>query len=735
MKVPTQDNFSVMPDALPQARFNAPNVPDAGRQASAFGAVATGVGGQLSDFALQIAKEINETRTEDARNQLSAFADELRHDPEKGLFNQHGLRALQRDSGMALPDEYGKAFRDRFEEISAGLGNDEQRRMLQKSFVAMEADLRGAAMTHLSKQFKTYQAETNAATVQNRGNGIAANWRDDAALDENARGLHEAVLKSAVLNGWGEEKTLSELTAAGSRFFGQAVMGALDNNDTARAQALLERFRPAMDAETAARLDKALQGQRDDEAAHDGAQAVINGVKDDGSIDVVIPLGGSTGKGGIFRAESASHHSMNGEKGLNFDSMTTADVQRAQKKHEGAGGATGAAGLFQIMPATLKEAVKKGKIPADMRWTRDNQINVVGAYLLFDKRADSVGAYLSGKSGDRRAAQEGMAAEFAGFKRPSGSGAYDGVQGNRATVSADEVGAALDKAREAYRQALTRGRDVAQAAAAQALVSGGSAAKSFRLRAGDEAEAERLVAAIKDPRERAVAQKALREGYSLFHARQTQEKRDYADFQNGVREKLAMGGRLSASDRARLKPSDAYDLERYTWAVRNGREDALFQENRDDFLAYKVRPELLSKMSEAEILALETKFGATKTAQLLEDWKKMAEAKEKGVKAQPQVKAAVVNDIARLYKVDRKDDPERYHALADNVQWLNNGLRVKLGREPSAEELLAAAKKMQAEDELKIKDGWFWDDTEKELRMTKAEKRAAEYWKNKEAGK
>ncbi|MFC2754125.1 MAG: hypothetical protein ACFN9G_12595, partial [Cardiobacterium sp.] len=334
MRVPTQDNFSVMPDALPQARFNAPNVPDAGRQASAFGAAATGVGGQLSDFALQIAKEINETRTEDARNQLSAFADELRHDPEKGLFNQHGLRALQRDSGMALPDEYGKAFRDRFEEISAGLGNDEQRRMLQKSFVAMEADLRGAAMTHLSKQFKTYQAETNAATVQNRGNGIAANWRDDAALDENARGLHEAVLKSAVLNGWGEEKTLSELTAAGSRFFGQAVMGALDNNDTARAQALLERFRPAMDADTAARLDKALQNVVE-------MNAVDSARYDSKTDSYTISLPDGSRNRGIFRAESANHHAMNGEKGLNFDAMTTADVRQAQKKHEGAGGATG----------------------------------------------------------------------------------------------------------------------------------------------------------------------------------------------------------------------------------------------------------------------------------------------------------------------------------------------------------------------------------------------------------
>ena len=69
------------------------------------------------------------------------------------------------------------------------------------------------------------------------------------------------------------------------------------------------------------------------------------------------------------------------------------------------------------------------------------------------------------------------------------------------------------------------------------------------------------------------------------------------------------------------------------------------------------------------------------------------------------------------------------------MQDLNDALRVKLGREPTAEELLAAAKKMQAEDELKIKDGWIWDDKEAVLRMTAAEKQAAAYWKNKEAGK
>lgn len=732
-----QDNFEVLPGAFSGVRFNAPQVGDAGAQASAFGRAASGAGESMAAFALKMQQEVNGTRAQAADNVLSAAYDELLYHPESGLLNQRGLNALQRESGMPLAEEYGQALRAKYEEVAAGLGNDAQREMLRQSYEKMAAGLNGKALAHTSDEFRRYRSETAQATVDNRGNALAAGWRDDADVDGNARDLAQAVLSLGQMNGWDGEQLRTELTQAGTRFFSQAVMNALDANDTARAQALLDRFRPGMAADAVARLEKALQGQRDEAAAFDGAQAVINGVHDDGSIDVVIPLGGESGRGGIFRAESASHHSMNGEKGLNFDSMTTADVRQAQKKHEGAGGATGAAGLFQIMPATLKEAVRKGKVPADMRWTRENQINVVGTYLLFDKRGDSVGAYLSGQSNDRTAAQEGMAAEFAGFKRPSGSGAYDGVQGNRATVSADEVGAALDKAREAYRQALPRGRDVAQAAAAQAMVAGGGAPKTFRLRAKDEAEAAAQVAAIKDPRERAVAQKALREGYSLFHARQAQEKQDYAAFQNGVREKLAMGGRLSASDRARLKPSDAYDLERYTWAVRNGREDALFQENRGSYLTLKMNPELLGSMDEAEILALETKFGAVKTAELVEAGKQIREAKVRGVKAQSQVKADVVNDIARLYKVDRKDDPERYHALTENVQALNDDLRVKLGREPTEQELLAEAKKMQAEKELKVKDGWFWEKTTRHrLEMTTAELRVADELKRKkEAGK
>ncbi|MGF6147096.1 Uncharacterised protein [Kingella potus] len=98
--------------------------------------------------------------------------------------------------------------------------------------------------------------------------------------------------------------------------------------------------------------------------------------------------------------------------------------------------------------------------------------------------------------------------------------------------------------------------------------------------------------------------------------------------------------------------------------------------------------------------------------------------------------ADVVNDIARLYEVDRQTDAERYHALAENVQAMNDDLRLKLGREPSEQELLTEAKKMQAKKEIAIKAGWIWDDKEKALKMTAAEQRAADELKRKrETGK
>ena len=352
-----QDNFEVLPGAFSGVRFNAPHVGDAGAQASAFGRAASGAGESMAAFALKMQQEVNGTRAQAADNVLSAAYDELLYHPESGLLNQKGLNALQREGGLSLNEEYGQALRAKYEEVSAGLGNDAQRELLRQSYEKLAAQLNTKAMAHVSGEFRRYRSDTARSAVANRGNALANGWRDDADVDGNARELAQAVLSLGQAEGWDGEQVQAALREEGSRFFPQAVMNALDANDTARAQALLDRFRPLMGADAAARLEKALQGQRDEAAAFDGAQAVINGVHDDGSIDVVIPLGGDSGKGGIFRAESASHHSMNGEKAeLRRDDdggrAAGAEKTRGRGRRDGGGG---------LVPSDARDAERGGE--------------------------------------------------------------------------------------------------------------------------------------------------------------------------------------------------------------------------------------------------------------------------------------------------------------------------------------------------------------------------------------
>lgn len=707
-----QDNFEVLPGAFSGVRFNAPHVGDAGAQASAFGRAASGAGESMAAFALKMQQEVNGTRAQAADNVLSAAYDELLYHPESGLLNQKGLNALQREGGLSLNEEYGQALRAKYEEVSAGLGNDAQRELLRQSYDKLAAQLNTKAMAHVSGEFRRFRSDTARSAVANRGNALANGWRDDADVDGNARELAQAVLSLGQAEGWDGEQVQAALREEGSRFFPQAVMNALDANDTARAQALLDRFRPLMGADAAARLEKALQNVVEMDA--------VDSARYDSKTDsYTISLPDGSRNRGIFRAESANHHAMNGEKGLNFDSMTTADVQRAQKKHEGAGGATGAAGLFQIMPATLKEAVRKGKIPADMRWTRQNQINVVGAYLLFDKRADSVGAYLSGQSNDRTAAQEGMAAEFAGFKRPSGKGAYDGVQGNRATVSADEVGAALDRAREAYRQALPRGREVAQAAAAQALVAGGSGQKMLRIDMSSQETMQKNLMQIKDPNLRRRVEADAADKRRAFAAEEKQRREELV---GGIMQNIyANGGSLTSvpkSSLASLSSDEIFKVEKAAMEIRNFRRSEFKESFSAEYYRFKANPQELARFSEQQLYGLLADGWPPEWVDsLIMAQRDETKAQQDGVKSAASVSAGVAKGLIKelgLKEISKDSDAEndrKVSALFSNLEQLNDDFFKQHKRRPSETEL-----KLLAKPELyklyTVKDLPMWFDKE-----------------------
>ena len=133
--------------------------------------------------------------------------------------------------------------------------------------------------------------------------------------------------------------------------------------------------------------------------------------------------------------------------GKDLSEMTVGEIMQAQR-----GGRVFAVGKYQFIPDTLSEAVSYTKIPLNAKFNSATQ-NRLFDYLIDVKRPE-VGAYINGKSNDRRTAVQQLSREFAsvGLEYPEngkkrGQSRYAGTGGNRASISPELVGSALDKQR------------------------------------------------------------------------------------------------------------------------------------------------------------------------------------------------------------------------------------------------------------------------------------------------
>jgi murein DD-endopeptidase MepM/ murein hydrolase activator NlpD len=134
--------------------------------------------------------------------------------------------------------------------------------------------------------------------------------------------------------------------------------------------------------------------------------------------------------------------------GKNLTEMTVGEIMQAQREDR-----VFAVGKYQFIPKTLAGAVSYTKIPLNTRFDSATQ-NRLFDYLIDVKRPE-IGAYINGKSNDRRTAIQQLAREFAsvGLEYPEagrrrGQSRYAGTGGNRASISPETAAAALDSQRK-----------------------------------------------------------------------------------------------------------------------------------------------------------------------------------------------------------------------------------------------------------------------------------------------
>lgn len=133
--------------------------------------------------------------------------------------------------------------------------------------------------------------------------------------------------------------------------------------------------------------------------------------------------------------------------GKNLTEMTVGEVMEAQRQ-----GKVFAVGMYQFIPVTLRGAVNYTKIPLNTLFDANAQ-NKLFDYLIDVKRPE-IGAYINGKSNDRRTALQQLAREFAAVGleyaeagRVRGQSRYAGIGQNAASISPIKAGNTLDSMR------------------------------------------------------------------------------------------------------------------------------------------------------------------------------------------------------------------------------------------------------------------------------------------------
>lgn len=249
-RVPTYDSFQAAPSALPQARINAPEMPDvAGQQAQQMGRAMAGAGQALGQMATDMEQQANQLRVDDALNRAKEAALRLTYDKDAGFSALKGVNALQRPDGKPLADEYSENLKRQVDEIAGTLGNPAQRQAFAMHSNDILTSFRGQAIQHEAQEYKTYALSTSEGIQSTALRDIGLNWQNTDAVNSAVERIRAETYRQAQLLGKSAEWQESQSRKLTSNAHKVAMLTALEQNSPAFADAYLKRYAGQMDAD------------------------------------------------------------------------------------------------------------------------------------------------------------------------------------------------------------------------------------------------------------------------------------------------------------------------------------------------------------------------------------------------------------------------------------------------------------------------------------------------------
>lgn len=404
-RVPTVDNIRAAPNVLPN-----PGVRNAAseemftvgaKQMQQLGGALQRTGGQMGEIALDIQREANKLRVDDALNKAREEALRLTYDREVGFQNLRGIQALERPDGKPLADEYAERMQQAMSSIAGSLGNDAQRQAFASQGATLLQGFRENALRHEGNEFRTYAASVREGTIANRVNEIGFNYNNPQVINEAVESIRASAYDLARQRGLSATEAEAEARNATSTAHTAAVTAALQNNEVRYAEAYLKRYASQMNADDLLRAQGVMTKQLD-------AQLAVEVVQD------------------VFRDVAPRIDPSNSDRAFNILIGTESGGRQFGADGKPLTSSAGAIGVAQVMPGTAPEAARLAGVEWDEELYKNDAIyNMQLGKAYFEKQLQDFGgnlayayaAYNAGPGATRRAIDLAARESAAGEQR------------------------------------------------------------------------------------------------------------------------------------------------------------------------------------------------------------------------------------------------------------------------------------------------------------------------------
>lgn len=230
--------------------------------------------GSLGEFDKALTKwqaEIDQTRVQDAANQLNEAALKLKYGDgtgENGWVNQLGKNALERESGKSLEQENLDELKSQTDAIRKTLGNSRQRMLFDDLVEATRVQMSQGIAMHTQHQFKAYQDSVDQQTLES---AIAQGMSTDAMTRESGMAVSKALIDK-IYKRRGLEPDYSK---GPGLIASMSIEQMVDNGASSQARRYLAANKDMMSPTQIAKAERLIQAGEEDELVQATASKIF----------------------------------------------------------------------------------------------------------------------------------------------------------------------------------------------------------------------------------------------------------------------------------------------------------------------------------------------------------------------------------------------------------------------------------------------------------------------------